>query len=157
MKINKINFNDILFKSNPIKIKLINSKIDREYFKVIISLGKFDYDKTKNYKIVFTPLHGASIMAIPEVLKLAGFKKINIVNEQSKPDGNFPTVKSPTPEEKEALSMAIEKAKKIKADIVIGTASVQNAWGLPLCVAQTCWFVCGFGSLGSLQDIDNNA
>ena len=113
-EINKINFNDILFKSNPIKIKLINSKIDREYFKVIMSLGKFDYDKTKNYKIVFTPLHGASIIAIPEVLILAGFKKINIVNEQSKPDGNFPTVKSPNPEEKEALSMAIEKAKKLR-------------------------------------------
>ena len=138
-EINKINFNDILFKSNPIKIKLINSKIDREYFKVIISLGKFDYDKTKNYKIVFTPLHGASIMAIPEVLKLAGFKKINIVNEQSKPDGNFPTVKSPNPEEKEALSMAIEKAKKIKADIVIGTDPDSDRLGVAVLSNEDEW------------------
>ncbi len=138
-EINKINFNDILFKSNPRKLKLINSKIDREYFKVIISLGKFDYDKTKNYKIVFTPLHGASIMVIPEVLKLAGFKKINIVNEQSKPDGNFPTVKSPNPEEKEALSMAIEKAKKIKADIVIGTDPDSDRLGIAVLSDEDEW------------------
>ena len=138
-EINKINFNDILFKSNRIKIRQINSEIDREYFKVILSLGKFDYDKIKNYNIVFTPLHGSSIMAIPQVLKLAGYKKVNIVNEQSKPDGNFPTVKSPNPEDKEALSMAIDKARKIKADIVIGTDPDSDRLGIAVLSHENQW------------------
>ena len=74
-----------------------------------------------------------------KVLKLAGFKKINIVNEQSKPDGNFPTVKSPNPEEKEALSMAIEKAKKIKADIVIGTDPDSDRLGIAVLSDEEEW------------------
>jgi len=138
-EINKINFNDILFKSNPLKLKYIDSEIDREYFKVILSLVKFNSEKIKNYMIVFTPLHGSSIKAIPEVLKLAGYKKINIVKEQSMPDGNFPTVKSPNPEDKEALLMAIDKAKKIKADIVIGTDPDSDRLGIAVLSHENKW------------------
>ncbi len=74
-----------------------------------------------NLKIVYTSLHGTSIKSIPEVLEKAGYKNVNIVAEQAIPDGNFPTVKSPNPEEPEALQMAMELAEKTNADIVVGT------------------------------------
>ena len=71
--------------------------------------------------MVFTPLHGTSVTAIPQVLKKAGYSAVSVIEEQAKPDGDFPTVKSPNPEEPEALQMAMEKANAIGADIVIGT------------------------------------
>ena len=71
--------------------------------------------------IVFTSLHGTSITSVPETLKRAGYKNVHIVQEQSRPDGDFPTVASPNPEEPEALKMALELAEKVNADIVIGT------------------------------------
>jgi phosphoglucomutase len=71
--------------------------------------------------VVFTPLHGTSVTAIPQVLKKAGYSHVTVIEEQAKPDGDFPTVKSPNPEEPEALQMAMEKANAIDADIVIGT------------------------------------
>src|SRR5690606_1234592 len=74
-----------------------------------------------DFKIVFTPLHGTSITAIPEVLERAGYNKVTIIGEQATPDGDFPTVKSPNPEEPEALSMAMKKAEEIGADMVVGT------------------------------------
>ncbi len=75
----------------------------------------------KDLKIVFTSLHGTSITMVPEVLERAGFSQVSIVEEQREPNGNFPTVKSPNPEEPAALKMALEKAEKENADIVIGT------------------------------------
>ena len=138
-EINKINYNDILFKSNPIKISYIDFEIDNEYFKTVLSLGKFNNLMNKNYKIVFTSLHGASIKSIPDVLKLAGYNDVNIVEEQSIPDGNFPTVKSPNPEDKEALLMAINKAKKIKADIVIGTDPDSDRLGIAVLSYENKW------------------
>ena len=75
----------------------------------------------KKLKIVFTSLHGTSIISVPEALEKAGYTDVHIVKEQRIPDGDFPTVKSPNPEEPEALKMATELANKIGADIVIGT------------------------------------
>jgi len=120
-EINKVDFTDILF--NPIEnlLHIIDSDLDQEYFKTVISLSKFNYFNKSNYNIVFTSLHGTAIKAIPQVLNLAGYNKVTIIKEQAVPDGNFPTVKSPNPEEKEALFIALQKAKKIDADIVIGT------------------------------------
>ena len=75
----------------------------------------------KNLKIVFTPLHGTSIISVPDALAKAGYSDVHIVEEQKNPDGDFPTVTSPNPEEPEALKMATDLADKIGADIVIGT------------------------------------
>jgi phosphoglucomutase len=72
-------------------------------------------------KIVYTPLHGTSVKLIPDLLEDAGYSNVHIVAEQAVPNGNFPTVKSPNPEEPEALAMAIELAEQVDADIVIGT------------------------------------
>ena len=66
-------------------------------------------------------MHGTSITAVPETLKRAGYTNVHIVEEQATPDGDFPTVKSPNPEEPEALEMALKLAEKVNADIVIGT------------------------------------
>src|SRR5690606_12685808 len=88
-----------------------------------IENGNFDTsDKTKKeLKIVFTSLHGTSITMVPRVLKEAGYTNLYIVEEQAEPDGDFPTVKSPNPEEPAALKMAIDLALQNRADIVIGT------------------------------------
>ena len=75
----------------------------------------------KNTKVLFTSLHGTAIMNLPAVLKEAGYEQTFLVEEQSLPDGNFPTVKSPNPEEREAFTLALEQAKSINADIVLGT------------------------------------
>jgi phosphoglucomutase len=72
-------------------------------------------------KIVYTPLHGTSVKLIPDLLEDAGYSNVHIVKEQAVPDGNFPTVKSPNPEEPEALSMAVALADHLDADIVVGT------------------------------------
>ena len=85
--------------------------------------GSFETSEAakKDLKIVFTSLHGTSITTVPRVLEQAGYTNLHIVEEQKEPDGNFPTVKSPNPEEPAALKMALEKAEKVNADIVIGT------------------------------------
>ena len=77
--------------------------------------------KYSNLSIVYTPLHGTGITILPEGLKNFGFKNVNIVEEQAVPDGNFPTVASPNPEEQSAMKMALEKAKKINADIILAS------------------------------------
>ncbi|WP_168121463.1 phospho-sugar mutase [Paenibacillus sp. HB172176] len=73
------------------------------------------------FSVVYTPLHGSGNMPVREVLKEAGFRNVHIVPEQEQPDGYFSTVKSPNPEEKEAFKLAIELAKKVNADLIIGT------------------------------------
>ena len=75
-------------------------------------------------------MHGTSITAIPEVLKRAGYNNVSIIEEQADPDGNFPTVESPNPEEPEALSIAIKKAEEIGADMVIGTDPDSDRLGI---------------------------
>ena len=77
--------------------------------------------KQHDLKIVYTPIHGTGIMLVPEVLKTFGFTNVHIVEEQSKPDGNFPTVVYPNPEESEAMSIGLKKANEIDADILAGT------------------------------------
>jgi phosphomannomutase len=88
---------------------------------LLLQLAVLETGIAENVKVVFTPLHGTSVTAIPQVLKKAGYSAVSVIEEQAKPDGDFPTVKSPNPEEPEALQMAMEKANAIGADIVIGT------------------------------------
>ncbi len=71
--------------------------------------------------MVFTPLHGTSIVSLPPVLEQAGFQEVYIIEEQKDPDGDFPTVVSPNPEEQQAFTLALKKAKEIDADIILGT------------------------------------
>nr|WP_299069176.1 phospho-sugar mutase [uncultured Allomuricauda sp.] len=129
-EINSLSFEDINFKANENLIELIDKEVDEAFFEASVSNGSFDAKDKDNFKIVFTSLHGTSITAIPEVLKRAGYKNVTIIEEQATPDGNFPTVKSPNPEEPEALSIAIKKAEEIGADMVVGTDPDSDRLGI---------------------------
>ncbi|UOB17339.1 phospho-sugar mutase [Abyssalbus ytuae] len=120
-EIESLNFEDINFDANHSLLSIIDREIDEAFIKESINNGSFGTKGKDNFKIVFTSLHGTSITILPEVLKRAGYKNVYIVEEQAKPDGNFPTVKSPNPEEPEALTMALKKAEEVNADMVIGT------------------------------------
>jgi phosphoglucomutase len=129
-EINSVKFSDISFKRNNSLVNLIDTQIDTDFIHDSISIGKIGVSKREDYRIVFTPIHGTSYKILPEVLNGAGFKNLHIVKEQAVPDGNFNTVKSPNPEEPEALSMAIDLAKAVNADIVIGTDPDADRVGL---------------------------
>ena len=120
-QIDKTQFNDILSEPDESLIEIIDNEVDEAFLSTSVELGKLNFEQRDNFKIVFTSLHGTSITAVPRVLEKAGYNQVHIVQEQAKPDGNFPTVKSPNPEEPEALRLAIEQAEKLNADIVIGT------------------------------------
>ncbi|ATA92664.1 phosphoglucomutase [Capnocytophaga canimorsus] len=119
--IENISFSDILFDANESLIEKIDTQVDEAFAKASIANGNFNAPQKENLKIVFTSLHGTSITMVPQVLKQAGYTNLHIVEEQAVPNGNFPTVKSPNPEEPEALTLALKKAEEIGADIVIGT------------------------------------
>ena len=122
-EINSLNYSDINFKLNSNLIEYIDKEVDDVFINNSVQNGKLskNNDVKNKLNIVFTSLHGTSITLIPEVLKKAGFKNVYIVEEQRVPNGNFPTVKSPNPEETEALDMALKLGYKRNADIVIGT------------------------------------
>ena len=121
--IEDLKYSEIKFEANNNLIEYIDTKVDEAFAKSTIENASFNTPtETKaNLKIVYTSLHGTSIKAIPNVLAKAGYTDVNIVPEQAEPNGDFPTVKSPNPEEPEALSMAIALADKIGADMVVGT------------------------------------
>ena len=122
-EINRIDYSDINFESNKSLIQIIDKKVDESFILESLQAGQLSSDNTikKNITIVFTSIHGTSITLIPKVLNKAGFNNLHIVKEQEVPDGNFPTVFSPNPEEKEALNLALTLGDKTNADIVIGT------------------------------------
>jgi phosphoglucomutase len=111
------------FKSKPENIELIGTEIDDIYTNQItgLSLSHDAIRRQNQLKIVYTPLHGAGVKLVPQVLRKFGFTNIIHVAEQDIPDGNFPTVRSPNPEESAALSLAIRKAEETAADIVLAT------------------------------------
>ncbi len=129
-EINALSFEDIKFDANEDLIELIDKEVDEAFITASVANGNFNASGKDDFKIVFTSLHGTSITAIPEVLKRAGYSNVTIIEEQAKPDGAFPTVVSPNPEEPEALSMAIAKAEEIGADMVVGTDPDSDRLGI---------------------------
>jgi phosphoglucomutase len=129
-EINRLNYEEINFNSNPGLIELIDTQVDEAFIQASVDNGSFGAKGKDNFKIVFTSLHGTSITVIPEVLKRAGYRNVTIIEEQAVPDGNFPTVKSPNPEEPEALNLALKKAEEIGADMVVGTDPDSDRLGI---------------------------
>ncbi|PKW20177.1 phospho-sugar mutase [Flavobacterium lindanitolerans] len=121
--IEDLGYDQINFQANEKLIEYVDKKIDEAFINSTIENASFNTpaEAKKNLNVVYTSLHGTSIKLIPEVLSKAGYTNVNIVPEQAVPDGNFPTVKSPNPEEPEALTMALALADKLNADIVVGT------------------------------------
>lgn len=129
-EINSLSFEAIKFDANDGLIEVIDKEVDEAFIEASVTNGSFNAAGKDDFKIVFTSLHGTSITAIPEVLKRAGYKNVTVIAEQAKPDGNFPTVKSPNPEESEALSIAVKKAEEIGADMVVGTDPDSDRLGI---------------------------
>jgi len=114
---------EVNFTANPELIEELGEDMDNLFVDKVktVSLSPEIIKNQKDLKIVFTPIHGTSYKLVPQALKAYGFENIHIVKEQEIPDGNFSTVHSPNPEEEAALDMAMQLAKKIDADIVMGT------------------------------------
>lgn len=114
---------EVKFEGNTGLIESIGEEIDKVYLEKVkaLSLSPEIVRKQKGLKIVYTPLHGTGIKLVPKSLENFGFENVHIVSEQAVPDGNFPTVVSPNPEEHAAMEMAIRDARKLDADIVLAT------------------------------------
>ena len=121
--IESLPYDKIKFEANESLIEYVGDEMDKAFIQSSLQNATFNTpQEAKNeLKIVFTPLHGTSVKLIPDLLEDAGYSNVHIVAEQAVPDGDFPTVKSPNPEEPEALSMAIALADQVNADIVVGT------------------------------------
>jgi phosphoglucomutase len=114
---------DVKWSGGEANISLIGKELDDVYIEMVKGLSVYPevIEKHKDLKIVYTPIHGTGITLLPQVLKGFGFNNIHIVDEQSVPDGNFPTVAYPNPEESEAMSLGLKLAEKLDADILSGT------------------------------------
>ena len=115
--------NDVKWSGGEANITIIGKEMDEAYINMVAGLSVYPEicKQQHDLKIVFTPIHGTGITLVPQVLAKFGFDNVNIVEEQSVPDGNFPTVVYPNPEEKEAMSIGLNKAKELDADILLGT------------------------------------
>ncbi len=115
--------NDVKWDGGSANITLIGTEMDNKYMDMVQALSVYPdvIAKQHDLKIVYTPIHGSGIMLVPETLKRFGFTNVNIVSEQVTPNGNFPTVNYPNPEESETMSIALKKAKAMDADILLGT------------------------------------
>lgn len=129
-EINHLDFSQIQFDANEDLIEFIDTDVDKAFINASVENADFKAANKDDVTIVFTSLHGTSITMIPEVLKRAGYKNVHIVEEQATPNGDFPTVESPNPEEPEALEMALQLAEKVNADIVIGTDPDSDRLGI---------------------------
>lgn len=128
--INRLEYEDIRFEPREDLIKTIDAEVDEAFIEACVANGSIGAAGKDDFSIVFTSLHGTSITAIPQVLEKAGYKKVTIIPEQAEPDGNFPTVASPNPEEPAALALALEKGEAIGADMVVGTDPDSDRLGI---------------------------
>lgn len=114
---------DVKWEGGAANIELIGTSMDEAYTKMLQTLSVYPevIAKQQDLKIVYTPIHGTGITLVPKVLAAYGFTNVHVVEEQSIPDGNFPTVSYPNPEESETMSIGLAKAKAMDADIVLGT------------------------------------
>ena len=128
--IRKVDYSDIQFKGGNTGIQLIDKEVDEAFFKASVAHGRLGNGDRNAFSLVFTPIHGTSITAIPQVFEMAGYTQVHIVEEQAIIDPNFSTVRSPNPEEHEALKMALSLAEKKKVDVVIGTDPDSDRLGI---------------------------
>ena len=124
----------VLTGRNPQNIHALGKDFDELYLNKIheLSLSPESVKRFHDMKIVYSPMHGAGVRLVPESLKRFGFTNVQMVPEQAVIDGNFPTVESPNPEERKTMSMAIDLAKKVKADLVLATDPDSDRIGVAL-------------------------
>ena len=114
---------DVKWSGGEANVTIIGAELDKAFINMIKGLSVYPevIAKQQDLKIVYTPIHGTGIALVPETLKQFGFGNVHIVEEQATPDGNFPTVSSPNPEEKDAMKLGLQMAKALGADILLGT------------------------------------
>jgi len=114
---------EVKWTGGELNISIMGKEMDDAYLKMVKGLSVYPevIAKQHDLKIVYTPIHGTGITLVPQILKDFGFTNVTIVEEQSVPDGNFPTVIYPNPEESETMSIGLSKAKALDADILLGT------------------------------------
>ena len=132
---------EVKFEGGEDNITIIGKEMDAEYISMVksLSVNPDVIAKQHDLKIVFTPIHGTGITLVPDVLKAFGFTNVTIVEEQATPDGNFPTVVYPNPEESEAMSIGLKKAKEMEADILLGTDPDADRVGIAIKNHQGNW------------------
>lgn len=142
-EVNKVSVADIKFQGNPDLIQIIGKEVDEAYLREVkkLSIDPECIRRNKDLKIVYTPLHGTGMMLIPDALKMWGFENVHCVPEQMIKDGNFPTVVSPNPENAEALTMALNLAKQIDADIVMASDPDADRVGMACKNSQGEWML----------------
>jgi phosphoglucomutase len=115
--------NEVKWTGGESHITMVGKEMDEAYISMVKNLSIYPeiIERQHNLCIVYTPIHGTGIKLVPEVLQRFGFSNVHVVDEQANPDGNFPTVAYPNPEEKETMSLGLKKAREIDADILLGT------------------------------------
>ncbi|RYE21012.1 MAG: phospho-sugar mutase, partial [Sphingobacteriaceae bacterium] len=143
---------DVKFDRVDEQVELIGEDIDANYLKDILSLSvsKEAIQRQKDLKIVYSPIHGTGITLVPKALAEFGFENVILVDEQATPDGNFPTVVYPNPEEKEALTLSLKKAKEVDADLVLATDPDADRVGIAVKDDQNEWILMNGNQTGSL-------
>lgn len=133
--------NDVKWSGGENNISIVGKEIDDAYLKMVKGLSVYPeiISKQKDLKIVFTPIHGSGIKLVPPALKEFGFENVHIVEEQAKPDGNFPTVDYPNPEERATMSIGLQKAKELDADILCGTDPDADRIGIAIKDTKGNW------------------
>lgn len=129
---------DVRWNGGTGTISPLGADLDEAYLQALQSVRWSDAGKS-DLRIVFTPLHGTSITLLPQALKRSGFTRVDLVEAQAQPDGNFPTVHSPNPEEPAALAMAVEQAQKSNADLVVGCDPDTDRVGLAVPKPDGTW------------------
>jgi len=155
-------FNEIEFNGNDNLINYIDDTVECSYIESVKNIIPKDELADRSLPIVFTSLHGTGITLIPKILSEIGFSTIYSVKEQEVPNGDFPTVASPNPEERSALAMAIELAKQKNADLVMGTDPDTDRIGLAVKDPNNNWILLNGNQSGSilvnylLENLDPN-
>jgi phosphoglucomutase len=134
---------EVIWSGGEVNITIIGKEIDEAFISMVRDLSVYPeiIEKQHNLCIVYTPIHGTGIKLVPEVLQRFGFSNVHVVNEQAAPDGNFPTVVYPNPEEKETMSLGLKKAREIDADILLGTDPDADRVGIGIKDSKGNWIL----------------
>lgn len=143
---------EVKFEGVPENIESIGKEVDDKYLDALfeLSISREEIQRQKDVSIVFSPIHGTSGVLVPPVLKRFGFTNVSYVEEQMNYDGNFPTVELPNPEEKEALSMALDKAREIDAELVMATDPDADRVGIAVKNNDDEWVLLNGNQTGTL-------
>lgn len=135
--------NDVKWSGGEANITMIGQEVDAIYIRMLKDLSVYPekIKEQKDLKIVYTPIHGTGVKLVPETLKVFGFENVHLVKAQATPDGNFPTVVYPNPEESEAMSMGLKMAEELDADILCGTDPDGDRVGVGVKDSQGHWIL----------------